>query len=296
VHRIALQLVRQANLPWVADLRDPLLNDISGQPGREYAQAMRRLERAVLGHASTVVTTCPTFTRELADRYPRRAPGSITTITNGFDRDDLLHAWPTSAPFARGGPGETCTLFHAGACYGRIQIAGLVSPLQRVLDRHPEWHGRVRLLVAGTLDRRQEERWSRDCPEWMTLAGYQGHPEVIRAAAAAACSVILLPDCGHARRCIPGKTFELLALPTHILGLAPAGSDTERLVSTAGASTTVPFEDEPGVAAALERIISAHFAGRLQHRRDWPAIDAYDRRAIAARFAECLHSARGQTP
>ncbi|HOJ52951.1 MAG TPA: glycosyltransferase [Phycisphaerae bacterium] len=293
VHRVALRVARAANIPWVADLRDPLLNDINAQPDPQRRNALLRLERAILRHATRVVTTCPSFTRELRERFPQRAADTILTITNGFDREDILRAIPAdfSGPSSR-----ECVFVHAGACYGRIQIAGLAGPLQRVLERHPEWRGRVRLLVAGTLDRRQRQRWTRDCPPWIELTGYLDHPSAIRAAAGAACSVILLPDCQHARRCIPGKTFELLALPAHILALVPRESDTAGILNAAGAATVVPFEDEPGIVAALERIITDHFAGRLTHERDWARLDRFDRGVLAADYAHCLAEASVPSP
>ena len=63
----------------------------------------------------------------------------------------------------------------------------------------------------------------------------------------------------------------------------------------AGAATVVPFEDTAGVAAAMSRIISDHRSGCLANRRDWSAIDMYDRRAVAAAFADCLAAATNKT-
>ena len=150
-------------------------------------------------------------------------------------------------------------------------------------------------MFAGTIDGEQRRHWEQHHPEWVTLAGYIDHASAIRITASSTCTIVALPDCQHGRLAIPGKTFELIALPTHILAMVPPGSDTERIVANAGATTIVPFEDESQTASAMERIISDHLAGRLTAQRDFSAINIYDRRVTVAEFAECLASACGQT-
>ena len=99
------------------------------------------------------------------------------------------------------------------------------------------------------------------------------------------------PDCQTGRTTVPGKIFELLALPTHVLALVPPGSETEQIVIDAGASTVAPFEATAQVTSAMESIVAGHLSGRLATERPWPALDIYDRRAIASAFADCLDSA-----
>jgi len=292
-HRVAMRLAGATGLPWVADLRDPLVSDFHRtQTGHRQADAMGRLERAIMRHASIVVTTCPSLADGLRASHPERSPESVRVVTNGFDRDDLREVAGTNSR----GPcqDKECVFVAAGSFYGRREIARIVEPMQRVLDRHPEWQDRVRLVIAGTIDAEQRHRWERDRPDWVSMTGYLDHASALRLAARAACTVVVVPDCRHGRMSIPGKTFELLALPSHLLALAPLSSDTASLVADAGASTVVPLEDHARVASAIERIVRDDLSGRLSTQRDWPAIDVYDRRVIAAAFAGCLASACGR--
>jgi hypothetical protein len=93
---------------------------------------------------------------------------------------------------------------------------------------------------------------------------------------------------------VPGKTFELLALPTHVLAMVPPEGDTARIVQAAGAATVTAFEDQEQAASVMQRIIADHFSGRLDHHRDWAAVDRCDRAALAADFAACLDHAAGR--
>ena len=284
VHRVAMRLADATGLPWVADVRDPFVSDhgLTGPDGRHLV-AMSELERTVLEKAALVVTTCESLADDFRRRYPR---SNIQAIINGFDRDDLVSAIEQDPD--RPAAEAECTLAAAGAFYGQRELARLVESLTRVMEWHTEWHGRVRLVVAGTLDARQRRQWETERPEWMTLAGYLDHVSVINLVRASSCAVLIVPDCGHTRLCLPAKMFELAALPVHVLGLIPPQSETERLLLAAGACTVAPYEDAAGVASALERVISDALAGRLCGGRNWPAMDAYDRRSLAARWAECL--------
>ncbi|GMU22517.1 MAG: hypothetical protein AMXMBFR13_26030 [Phycisphaerae bacterium] len=291
VHRVALRMVSAAGLPWIADLRDPLVSDFDRTPAAQREQQhMRRLERIILKRATAVVTTCPSFAADLRARYPWRFD-AIRAITNGFDRADLRTHLNLDSPSHPREP--VCTFVAAGALYGRRELDRLVDPLRTVLDRHLEWHGRVRLVIAGTLDAQQRRRWQRESPEWLHLAGYLDHGAALRLLQKAACSVVVVPDCRHGRLSVPGKTFELLALPVHVLALAPEHGDTARIVLSAGASTVAPLEDVSRVAVAMEQIIGDWFAGRLTCRREWSEMDRYDRRTVAAKFAECIAKACG---
>lgn len=289
VHRVAARIVEAADLPWIADVRDPLVSDFDRtRPDERSTRAMRCLERTIMTRASRIVTTCPSLAEDLRCRYPRRTPDDVRAITNGFDRGDVAGMLEMDGGMES--KALECQFVAAGSFYGRREIARLVEPMEQVLRWHPEWRQRVRLVIAGTIDAEQRRQWEQR-PPWLTLAGYIDHAAALRLAAGSACSIVVVPECEHGRLSVPGKTFELLALPTHVLALVPPGSDTERIVTAAGGATVASFEDSSAVAVAMERIVRACLAGHLDIDRDWDAIDRYDRRAIAAAFAECLEGA-----
>lgn len=304
VHQVALHIARTTGLPWLAELRDPLVSDFDRTgPSHRQVQRGQSLERAILQQADRVVTTCPTFAWDLRERYPHRA-ARIQAITNGFDREDILRALETESaagqqawpPDILGDPANECVFVAAGAFYGRRELCRLIRPLHRLIQLHPAWAGRVKLVVAGTIDAEQRRMLEPHRHDWVTFTGYVDHAHAIRLTASAACSIVIVPACEHGTLSIPGKTFELLALPTHVLGLVPPGSDTEHILRRAGGCTVTPFEREHAITSTLRSIIEAHFAGRLRCTRDWRRVDGFDRRVIARRFADALGALCGQSP
>ena len=238
----------------MADVRDPFVSDFDrGRPDDAQLDAMRRLEQMVMHEAAVVVTTSEALANDYLERFPVRQPENTLVVTNGFDREDLANALGLEqAPDNDLGiekiddiPADIqkneCVLAAVGAFYGRRELGSFVRPLAEVLEWHPEWRGRVRLEVAGTLDKQQRLYWEQHRPDWMTIDGYLDHASAIQRTAEAACCLFVAPDCYHTRHCIPAKLFELLALPTYLLGLVPAGSETEAITLCAGGAATAPF-------------------------------------------------------
>jgi glycosyltransferase involved in cell wall biosynthesis len=289
-HRVAQRVAAATGLPWLADLRDPMVSDFDRtQASPRHARRMQAFQDEVLDEADLVITTCPSFTAELQGRRPDRAD-RVRAITNGFDPEDIAQAIDVSelASTSRG----DCVFVAAGSFYGRRELSRIINPLRQVLEANPQWRHRVQLVISGTIDAEQRRELESSRPEWVTLTGYVDHTRAIRMAARAACNIVVVPGCEHGRLSIPGKTFELMAVPTHMLALVPAGSDTEAIVTRAGDCTAAPFENEHAVASAMQQIIENRFADRLPAGRDWRRVSAFDRRTIAARFADCLNRLR----
>jgi hypothetical protein len=292
VHEVALGVNRWTGLPWMADLRDPPVSDFDRQrPASEHIYNMRRLERTVMQKAERVITTCASLAEDLQRRYPHREADHVRVITNGYDRDDLLGL--LTDPYRKN---KDTVFVAAGAFYGRREIARLIEPLSRVLERRPEWRGRVKLLIAGSIDAEQRNLWADRLPEWAEWIGYLDHERTVRLLAEATCTVMIVPDCAHGRTSIPGKTFELLALPSHLLALVPPGSDAEKIVAAPGGVSMAPFEDGARVSAAMEYIINDNMKGPLDQQRNWHAVGQYDRAVIAEQFAAALNDMLGRHP
>ncbi len=286
VHHVARRFTRTTGVPWLADLRDPLVSDFERQPQKSlHIRRMRHLEGDIMNLADAVVTTCPALADAYRHKYPQRDGDSITPIMNGFDKRDL-------APLVKSGENtrgtDVCTFMIAGAMYGRRTLANLVEPLQRVLMRRPELTDRVKLVMAGTLDQEQRAYWEQQRPDFLELPGYLDHTTALRRLLQAHCAVVIVPECHHGRLSIPGKTFELLALPVHLLALVPPGSDTDMLVREHAGVTTQPFENPEAIERAMEAIIDATFAGTLDTQRDWSKLDALERRETAVHFDRVL--------
>lgn len=98
-HRVGLALQRRYRLPWIADLRDPIVDNFADdREDRRAADRRLRLESAIVRCADRVVVTCPELADRLRERYGERYAAKVVVIPNGYD--------PTDAPSACFIPGE----------------------------------------------------------------------------------------------------------------------------------------------------------------------------------------------
>ena len=72
-HLVGLALKCRLGIPWIADLRDPIVDNFAYTPGTGLADRLfRRFERAVLSRADRCIVTCPDLADRLLDRYGNR--------------------------------------------------------------------------------------------------------------------------------------------------------------------------------------------------------------------------------
>jgi glycosyltransferase involved in cell wall biosynthesis len=89
-HLIAGALKGVTALPWVADFRDPWIEDgPHAYPGMLRYQIDSTLERFVVCRADRLIVTTPYLGKELCSRYPELLPDKIQVIFNGYDEADF---------------------------------------------------------------------------------------------------------------------------------------------------------------------------------------------------------------
>lgn len=87
-HITGLILSRMFHKPWIADFRDPMLDSSGFTPASALrAWVDRKLERAIVRHAGTVIIISDYYRELMARRYPEHSHKFIT-LPNGYDPTD----------------------------------------------------------------------------------------------------------------------------------------------------------------------------------------------------------------
>lgn len=291
-HRIGLALHRATGLPWVADFRDPMVEQVAGEwfPGDPRLRAARlRIEQSVARRA-TVATFCTDTARRI---YLERHAGSLPAgagdhvaevIANGFDPEPFAaveaERAASGAPPARGP-----TLVHSGTLYPgpdrdpgaffaalrALRANGQLPPGLRVILRATSFDATYRPLIA--------ELGLTDVVELAPAVGYRAALREMLDADG------LLLFQGHTSNpAVPAKVYEYLRARRPILALADAQGETAALLRRAGVGTLVPIDDAPRIETGLAdffRQIAAG-TGTVLSLAD---ADAYSRLHRVAEFA-----------
>ena len=280
-HIVAGLVARRTGLPWVADFRDPWVgNSLLPPLPAQYRRLQGWLERWIVDNASHVVAVTPSLTDALQSRYPSNA-GKITTITNGYDAEEMR----TVVPAAR--DDRFFRLVYTGSLTtGKEGLDTFLAGLALLLDRDPAVIDRLRVEFIGWKDETSSEQarhWLTD-PRLSAVVTFSGHRprlEAMEAAAAADAALYLLADDPGSKLFVGGKLFDYIGLGVPVLAIVPEG-DAKHLLDSLGWGLVAEPTPE-GVAGGLVKLMEA----RPSHGNADPE-GRFDRRNLARKLTEQL--------
>lgn len=284
-HLVGLHLKRRLRIPWIADLRDPIIDNFAyqrtGSLGDRFTQW---LERTTLTHADQVVVTCPELAERLLDRYGTLRPGKIATITNGYDPSDAptdLARLPASGRFV---------LAHVGAFYSQQSIVPLLEAVRSLRASRADVASNLSLRVVGSIASSQRSALRPEDQAFLEYVGYREHRDAIGEMAKADALLLTTPPNDGGRLCIPAKTFEYLAFGRHIIAVLHPRTALARLLEQAGNVSIVAHGDQAGLSRAIEARFDARLAARPDTARDLGAVERFRRDRLAERYARLIEA------
>jgi len=291
---VGMWLKRRLGIPWIADLRDPIVDNFAYVPQGVLADRLiRRLERSVLSRADHCVVTCPDLARHLRARYPDCAIGRVTTITNGFDRADTPDPVEVRSEASR--PARFL-LAYVGAFYRRQSIEPILQAVRALRTHVGETARLIELRVVGSIAASQKAYLRDEDAAFLTCSGYRPHHEAIREMARADALLLMTPDNEGGRLCIPAKTFEYLAFGRHIIAVVHPDTELWRILAAAGNVTLIRPHDPAGLREAIEACIHRWRCGMPDPQRNAEVVGQFRRDRLAKRFAEVVETCVDGTP
>jgi glycosyltransferase involved in cell wall biosynthesis len=285
-HLIALVLGRYTRIPWVADFRDPWVDN----PYRDLRFASLRrwdawLEALVVRSASHVVCTTPTLKEQLGRRF-RSIEGRSSTILNGVDRELFK-----DVPPVRVGRTGDFVLLHAGQFYGPRSPHVWFGALRRIARQLPERAGRLRFVLLGpdTFEGRPLADLAAQAgvAAHVDVLGMKGHADTLSYLAGSDALALAGTEGTGANLQVPNKLFEYLAARKPILAVVAPESPVVLILQEARADAIVC---EPGCESALADAI-IRLATRTPAREAdlWGGVERFDRARRADELAETFH-------
>lgn len=306
---VAADVAAVARCPWVADLRDPwALDEWTMYPTALHRWLDERRMRRALASAAAIVMNTREATRALVASFPELdAASDVTTIPNGWDRDDfpalegrrdgalriVFTGWSHADTGRRHRRQRVWRSLLGGSMRGLDPLARSHVPLVEALERlrrlDPELADDVELHVAGPA----ATGLSGNTPIPVTDYGYLPHDRAVALMRSA--DVLFLPmhglPAGVRARTVPGKTYEYLAAGVPVVAAVPEG-DAKDLLSRAENVRLCEPGDPVGIAEAFRDALRR---GRSAQPAPPELLETFERQrltgALAAVFDRILESA-----
>jgi glycosyltransferase involved in cell wall biosynthesis len=251
-HEIARRLAAASGLPWIADFRDPMVEEAFPEDAAVRENfARRELGYARVARAFTVTT--PGMAKLFAERYassPHRP--AIELVENGYDEGSFEQLADARAPLRQG----RLTLLHSGGLYPVIRDpVHVFAAVRRLIDAGILGEQELAFRFRGTGDdaivlRAAAEHRLQASIEVMP---YVSHREALDEMMDADGLVILQgADCN---RQIPAKLYEYMRSGRPILGITDPAGDTGRALLDAGYDCVAALDDADAIARMLHRFV-----------------------------------------
>jgi glycosyltransferase involved in cell wall biosynthesis len=286
---IGYALHRLSGLPWVLDLRDPMI-DASFPTDPLVRRAHSWIEERALRAASCVVVTTPGTQRLYEQRYG--SPRALC-IPNGYDEENFEHA--SRLVTAPGGNPRPLTLVHSGILYPQDRDPSRFFAALRAL---------VRRSAVGPANLRIVLRASAHDDELRPMIEEAGVADVVKLEpgipytealaemmTADGLLVFQAASCNHQ---IPAKLYEYLRSGRPIFAVTDPGGDTAATLRECGIGTIARLDDAADIERRLEEFLARVREGTAP-RAAPEAAASYSRRAQTATLAALLDSLAGRT-
>jgi hypothetical protein len=239
-HLVAKRIRNKCRLPWVADFRDPWLEQACYNTVFRNVitfELNKRLELSVLKTADVVVAVGEKLRDLLASKVSRPR---IETITNGYDEADFPGCKNRSSMFFY--------LSYYGTLHGTQTPEPLFKALSTLSSTHSAFNRDFRIRFVGNISsetlRMVNTMFGRDHWAWIK---YLEHEEMISTLQEEQVLVLLVNRVRYNRLIITGKIFEYLRTGNPVLGVGPDDSEASDILKETGAGRMFDYADTNGI-------------------------------------------------
>lgn len=248
-HMIGAALHRRSGLPWIADFRDPMVQD--GYPVDPLVRAsFQHIEEETFSSASACTFTTPSAAHTYRVRFAAAA-GRIGVLENGYDEETFAQVESTSGQARAAMTGEV-VLLHSGIVYpserdptqlfealGQLKASGKLAPGTLKI--------RFRAAVHDEILRDLATRHGiGDLIECLPPIPYREALSEMLAA-----DGLLVMQASNCNEQIPAKIYEYLRSKRPILALTDPRGDTAVVLREAGVQAIARLDSVPEIAEML---------------------------------------------
>jgi glycosyltransferase involved in cell wall biosynthesis len=253
VHLTALALKLRYGIPWIADFRDPMLDNPFRQDwGRICSAADHIVENQIFKHADAIVGVTDVVAGRWRVRYPQYAH-KLHVLYNGYDPAENLAGVPIP-------PRPYRTLSHFGNFYGMRRPDIILNALVRLLAGNVLSPETVRIQFVGGFG----EDIIAESGSKMAYLRQNGivenidlmpRPQALERMMGSDYLMLLDIQEGEGYT-VPSKLFEYIRVGRPILTVTQPDSPVERIISRSGVPHVLvhPGESEDSVAGKVQQL------------------------------------------
>lgn len=254
-HSIGAELQQRSGIPWIADFRDPMVQD--GYPADPLVrQSFQQIEERTFSSAHACTFTTPSAARTYRLRFPKAAQ-RIGVLENGYDEETFAQV-EGSAGQQRDDRSAAVTLLHSGIVYPSerdpTQLFEALGQLKASLQIQP---GMLKIRFRAAV----HDDFIHNLASRFGIAEFVEclPPIPYREALAEMLSAdgLLVMQASNCNEQIPAKIYEYLRAKRPILALTDPLGDTASVLREAGIKDIARLDSVPEIREKLPSFAAA---------------------------------------
>lgn len=283
-HLIAMTIKRLTGLPWLADFRDPMIQDGRSVPG-VHQKIYQWVETKTIQHSSIGVFVTKSTTEHYARNYPWKSQGYWQMIQNGYDEDLFLACQDRYQQQREIAKGDSIKLVHSGILYSRGRNPSAFFKAIRSYLLKGGGPVEITLRAPGT---------EIDFHDWISSYGLQGvikikppisYVDAIEEMMQA--DALLLLQGSEFNRQVPAKSYEYIRAGHPILALTDAQGETAQFLKKWDGVYMVDLNSADAIEKALFQMVR-DIKSNKSPSRDLSTVAKLSRRAGASKLCNIL--------
>ena len=222
---IGLELKKQFNIRWIADLRDPW-TDIYYYNQFKHTALARKIdmnyERQVVESADLLISVSEDVKRIFSGKSVKPIADKTVVIPNGFDSEDFcVDRFPAE---------QKKVITYTGTISEAYDVDSLLVALHQLST---EWGKKLLIRFVGKVPSTIASRF-RDTGFEVELVGYVGHQKSIEYLFRSDLLLLVIPKVANNKGILTGKFFEYLAAQKPVLAIGPVDGDLAQIITETG--------------------------------------------------------------
>jgi glycosyltransferase involved in cell wall biosynthesis len=291
--QIAGWLIRRlTGVKWVADFRDPWIDNLHYEHAGARKAFERSLERRVFRDASAVITVTDGF-KALFDRTYPEYGHKVHVIRNGVDPSDFPKVVDANEARNQVEPAPF-TMFYAGILYPKRSPASFLVALDEVIRNGRIAASDIRVEFAGVFDYPGHSE-NRDLVDKLQLwpvvdvLGYMSRSKVLERMQTVDALLLIGENVPESKMYVPGKLYEYLFAKKPILAIMEEG-EAARLIRESNAGVVLGSSDIASIGDAIVEMVNAHKRGEAAFTPNPDEIWRYTRQSQAEQLSTLFDS------
>ncbi|MEG0308666.1 MAG: glycosyltransferase [Clostridium sp.] len=282
-HLIALEIKKVTNKPWVADFRDPWVENkfIYARYDEKRKAKERALEKEVITYADKVINVTETITDDYIKRYPEFKEKFIT-ITNGFDINDKVDEISDTTKFI---------VNYSGIVSDGQNPEMVLNALKSIIEENNEFKKDLLINFTGFVHDKYLHLFDDAIiKDNVKINSYVPHSEILKEMKKSAINLITLPDTVESKGIYTGKIFDYILSERPILGVMPLGGVASNLINSKGIGKAVTYDDFEGAKKYIKEIYSLWKNGSDLSTSSADICKEFDRKNLTEQLVEVFEN------